>query len=85
MNTIFILVVFTCKEGITTIETTLFNSLIDARVGLSEELKYQEKTAPKELGIYDGFFGDSHYWFEVGETSDNYWCRAEIQKKTINA
>lgn len=84
MEKVYILVVITCKEGIITTETTVYNSLTDARVSLSEELKYQEQTAPKGTGIYDGYFGDGQYWFEVGETTENYWCRAEIQGKSIN-
>ena len=81
MNTIYILVVITCKEGVTTTETTLFNDLVSAKIRFGEELKYQNQTAPEKTEIYDGYYGNNHFWFEVGETSENYWCRAEIQTK----
>lgn len=83
MDKLYILVVVTCLDGVTETETTLFNDLVTAKISFGENYRYQMKKAP-EAAAYDGY--DSKYilWFEVGETSDKYWSRGEIQEISIN-
>ena len=82
-NKLFALIVVTCLDGVLSTETALFADLIDAKIRFSEEYKYQMKQAP-DAAAYDGYFGDNKYWFEIGETSDKYWSRGEIQTISIN-
>ena len=83
MDKLYVLVVVTCLDGVTETETTLFNDLVTAKISFGENYRYQMKKAP-EAAAYDGYFGDNKYWFEIGETSDKYWSRGEIQTISIN-
>lgn len=81
MNKCFVLVVLSCLDGVTTFETSVFEDLTEAKIRWFEEYKYQQAKVAEDADIYDGFYGDNHYWFEVGKTTDKYWSRGEIQTK----
>lgn len=84
MEKCYILVVVICKDGVINTETAVFSDHVSAKVRFLDELKYYSATAPKNTPIYDGWDHKIN-WFDVGETTENYWVRAELRENSINA
>ena len=80
MKKVFILVIFKCEGGVTSVETSLFDDKVEAEVRLFEEYRQAQSMCPKAVA-YDGWDG-LVTWFEVGYTTDKRWFRGEIQQKT---
>ena len=83
MENYYILSIITCKDGVTNQETALFADLETAKVSFSENLNYYLSAAPENLDAYNGYDGKLLAWFEIGETTDAFWVRGDIQKKSL--
>ena len=81
-NNIYTLVVVICRDGLVTTEISLFDDVISAKVRLSEELKYYMKTAGENSKIYDGY-DHKNFWFDINETTDNFWIRANLSSNSV--
>ena len=81
MNKLFIVAIFTCNSGVTTIETTICNDKTEAEVKIAEEFEYAQSQTDTE-DVFYGYDAIIPYWYEVGKTTDKFWSRGEIQVKT---
>ncbi len=65
-------------------ENEIFADLDTAKVFISDLFKYYTKVSPENYPVYDGYDGKLLYWFEIGDPTENYFIRCELQGKSIN-
>ena len=82
MNKLFIVAIVSCEEGNIEIGTTVCHDRTEATLKVVEEYAYARSQATTEA-FYDGYDSSTPYWYEVGNVTDKFWSRGEIQVKEV--
>ena len=84
MNKVFVISTVICKNNLVETESAVYADKESAKVCISDLFKYYRSISPECLPIYDGYDGNVIYWFEIGETTENYFIRCELKQNNIN-
>lgn len=84
MDKVFVISTVIYKNNLVETESAVYTDKESAKVCISDLFKYYRSISPESAPIYDGYDGAVIYWFEIGETTDNYFIRCELKQNNIN-
>lgn len=82
MGKLYILVVVSCHDGVTQSETQVFTDKTEANICCTETFKYYFGLH-SDLKTFDYCDQNNNISYDIGEISDKFWARCEIQEKRI--